>query len=115
MKIITKQITAVNTEVEFKVGSNAEDNFDIIDAANPEDVWFHINARPSEHVIASIPDGLNKKQLNKIIVQGAVICKQYSKYSSEKDLEIIYTKVKNIKKTDVIGCVETSNVKTIKI
>ena len=41
--------------------------------------------------------------------------KKYSKYSNVKDLAIIYTTMNNVQKTEVIGSVLTSNIKTIQL
>lgn len=102
--------------VTYYIGKNKEENFEIIDQADLDDIWFHVNEFPSCHVIASLKDvNYNKKELYKIIKYGAVLCKKYSKYASVKNLDIIYTKIKNVKKTDIIGTVETSNTKIITI
>jgi len=115
MKCVSVFIDCIKTDIEFRIGENAKDNFEIIDAAMPTDIWFHIDGLPSEHVIASIPADIviDKKQRLKIAKQGAVLCKQYSKYASQKNLQIIYTEIKNVVKTDVVGKVEVSNSKTI--
>jgi len=115
MKQISKYIDAIKSDVTFTIGGNAQENFDIIDAANPNDIWFHLDSLPSEHVVATIPEGLDKKQVLKIATQGAVLCKQYSKYSSHKNLSIIYTKIKDILKTEKVGCVIAQNQKIIVI
>lgn len=117
MKTQLVNISGVSEPVEFWIGCNAQDNFDMLDVANEDDLWFHVNNESSGHVIASLPDNinLNKKQLNKIIIQGGVMCKKHSKYRSEKDLEIIYAKVIDIVKTHNIGKVilKSSKVFTI--
>jgi predicted ribosome quality control (RQC) complex YloA/Tae2 family protein len=112
MKIISKYIDCI--EIEYKVGSNAQDNHDIIDAADPEDLWFHISGCASCHVICKIPDTIdNKKILHKIMVQGAVICKANSKYKSYKNVKIDYTKIKYITKREIPGSVTITNAKSI--
>uniref|UniRef100_A0A6C0JKA8 NFACT RNA-binding domain-containing protein n=1 Tax=viral metagenome TaxID=1070528 RepID=A0A6C0JKA8_9ZZZZ len=117
MKKITKYIDCINYDIVFKIGENSQDNFDMIDDSLPDDIWFHVNNLPSAHIIASLPLGkkLDKKQLSKIITQGAVICKQYSRYASQKNLKIVYTKVKFVKKTEIIGSVETNVTKIVTI
>ena len=106
-----------NTTIRFSVGNNATENFSIIDASKDSDIWFHVKDYSSCHVVASIPEDvkLTKKDIKYIIKQGAVLCKKYSKYSNIRDLAIIYTTMNNIKKTDVIGSVLTSNIKTIQL
>ena len=114
--MITKSIfiQAINREIEFYIGENAQDNFDIIDMCKPIDLWFHLHNESSCHVIANIPSDVvfNKKQLSKIITQGAVCCKQYSKAKSKQNVEICYTRLVNIVKTHVIGQVIMHEFKT---
>tara|TARA_B100001989_G_C24334251_1_gene361609 strand:+ start:303 stop:641 length:339 start_codon:yes stop_codon:yes gene_type:complete len=97
----------------IKIGKNKEENWKIIQESEDNDFWFHLNDYPSCHVIIS--SNGNKKLDNLILKRGAVLCKQYSKYSNIKNLEIIYTKIKNIKLSDEIGSVITKNTKIIKI
>ena len=46
-----------------------------------------------------------------------VTCTTFSKIKtklkSQKDVEFIYTKIENVTKTEVEGCVQTKNVKSI--
>ena len=112
MKFVTKQIDCI--EIEYKVGSNAQENHDIIDAADPEDLWFHISGCASCHVICKIPENINdKKILQKIAKQGAVICKSNSKYKSYKNVQIDYTKIKYVTKLQKPGSVIITNSKPI--
>ena len=117
MKTIVKYIQGLNLEVEFLIGQNKEDNFKIIDSSEPEDIWFHASNISSCHIIAKMPLGkFDKKQLRYILKQGALLCKQYTnKVAKEKFVEIIYTNVKNVKKTEIIGTVETSGTKVLTI
>ena len=117
MKVITRYIDAIKQNAEYYLGENAQDNFDIIDQSEPDDIWFHMSNISSCHVIVKIPlnKKLDKKQIHKIIVQGAEICKQHSKLKSQKGAEITYTKIKNITKTDIVGKVELSEHKTIRL
>ena len=103
-------VRSVRREIVYLVGKTQYENFDIIDASGENDVWFHIEGFPSGHVIARIDDlTIDKKQKRDIVTQGAVLCKQYSKYKSDKNVKIVYTMIKNIQKTEVIGQVRISN------
>jgi len=115
MKLIKQLIESMGISIDYKVGRSAEENDAIIDEARPDDIWFHMGTTSSCHVIAIIPDDLilDKKQLRLIIVQGAVICKQHSKLKSTPNAEVVYTKIKNIEKTDIPGRVIMINAKTI--
>ena len=116
MKSIDYFFNYINLNVKYLIGLNKKENFDIIDLSNKNDIWFHLKDNPSCHVIAQISDlNIGKKKLKYIIKQGGVFCKQFSKFKSEKNVEIIYTNLKNIEKTDVLGTVLTSHTKTIKI
>ena len=111
----TISFTQLQIEVDFVIGKNASENFDIIDSAEDYHIWFHVKNHSSSHVIAKLEHDLKKKDLRYIIKQGAILCKQYSKLSSQKNVDIIYTQIKNITKTDVPGSVYTTNEKTIAI
>ena len=116
MKTICTEVQPLVGEFTFYVGTNDQDNFDIIRAASETDIWFHVSGRTSEHVIAVIPNTIcDKKQLAYLIKRGAVICKQHSKYASEKKLPIIYSRVKTLELTEVVGSVYAPGAKTIVI
>jgi hypothetical protein len=117
MKLLSLYIDAVKQDVDFIIGCNAQENFDLIDASEPHDVWFHVEGLPSEHVVACLPTDipLDKKQLGKIVKQGAVLCKQFSKYASQKKLPIVYTQIKFLEKMEKVGCVLNKNPKIVVI
>lgn len=111
MKIVTKHIDCINVDIDYKVGTCAQENHDIIDAADPEDLWFHISGCSSCHVICKLPENikLDKKIIQKIAKQGAVVCKQNSKYKSYKTVKIDYTKIKYVTKKEIPGSVIITN------
>jgi predicted ribosome quality control (RQC) complex YloA/Tae2 family protein len=119
MKTSQVYIPKINETITYTIGTNAQENFDIIDAANETDLWFHVDNLPSCHVVASIPnpEKYNHKELAYIAKQGACICKQYSKYASQKKLPIIYSKISDITKspTQVGTVITNSNAKIIYI
>jgi predicted ribosome quality control (RQC) complex YloA/Tae2 family protein len=112
MKYIQKHFKGISHAITYHVGENAEENEEIIDAANADDLWFHGQGFSSCHVIVNVAGlNLDKKQKRQIVTQGAVLCKQYCKYSYMSDLAIIYTEVKNVQKTNIKGTVVTDKVK----
>jgi predicted ribosome quality control (RQC) complex YloA/Tae2 family protein len=115
MKTVTRYIDCIKESVDFTVGGNAQENHDIIDAADPEDLWFHLSGQASCHVICKVPDGLDKKTMLKIAKQGAVICKENSCYKSAKNVEVDYTQVKNVTKLEKPGAVTIMNAKKMVI
>lgn len=116
MKTKNLFIQGLNREITFHIGQNQNENFDVINMGNSEDLWFHANNISSCHVVALIPDDVNKKDLIYIIKIGALICKQNTnKLKILNDVEIVYTKIKNIEQTNIPGCVKIKNEKTIRI
>jgi len=103
--------------ITFYIGKSAAGNFEIIDIASEDDIWFHIDEDSSAHVIAIIPVNIDKKQLQYIITQGAVLCKEISpKYKKSKiPINILYARVKNVQKTEKIGTVLVNNGKIKKV
>lgn len=114
MKHVIIYISALKCYIEFNIGENAEDNDSIIRLAEADDLWFHIGGgKPSCHVTASTDSKNNKKELKYIIKQGAVLCKSMSKYKSDKNVEIVYTFIKNVSCSEIPGRVTLSTYKTI--
>ena len=73
--------------------------------SSPDDMWFHIHDQPSCHVVAVIPSSprLDKKRLKKIAVQGAVLCKQYSKYKCDENVQVMYAPIAHVVTTSIPG------------
>jgi len=131
-RVVTKYIPSLKKSIVYKIGSDAKNNFELIGEADKDDLWFHLKGTSSCHVIACLKnityttldddmpncydlnfDELETKQKQQIIKQGALLCKQYSRLKSMKNVEIIYTKIEHIEKLDVIGSVLTCQEKTI--
>lgn len=114
MKIENILIKPLKREITFYVGKNQNDNFEVIDKGKSEDLWFHAKDISSCHVVCDLPNDIDKKDLRYIITVGALLCKSNTnKLKSLKNVNIVYTQIKNVTKTDVDGCVLTQNVKTI--
>ena len=108
---------ALNRYITFYIGKSAAGNDEIRTLASDEDLWFHIDEDSSPHIIAIIPVNIDKKQLQYIVTQGAVLCKEFSpKYKkSTIPVNILYARVKNVQKTEKIGTVLVNNGKIKKI
>lgn len=107
------------------VGSNAKENWTIIDDSDSFDLWLHIDDLPSCHVI--IREKLQKNNsldtnnasnfgfpLN-IINEAAILCKTHTKIKTTTKVKIIYTTIQNIKKGKIVGEVNVSNEKYINL
>jgi predicted ribosome quality control (RQC) complex YloA/Tae2 family protein len=101
-------------DVIYYIGTNAEDNFDVIDKGKPSDYWFHANNSSSCHVVVQVPDEIDKRGLKTILKRGAMLCKQNTNKLSKCDkVEIIYTQVKNVVKMSFAGLVEFTDGKVM--
>ena len=107
-------IDALKREITFYIGKNQSENFHVIDKGKPTDLWFHAKEVSSCHVVCVMPDNLSKKDMQYVAKVGALLCKtNTNKLKSVKKVEIIYTFIKNVTKTDIPGCVITTNTKTM--
>lgn len=89
------------TTPEFiKIGKNAKDNFDLIDFADPDDLWFHLRDFPSAHGF------LDKEHISKENIRlVAEMIKAKSKQRNEKNIVVEYLPIKFVKKTKLTGTV----------
>jgi|LauGreSBDMM110SN_4_FD.fasta_scaffold383124_1 predicted ribosome quality control (RQC) complex YloA/Tae2 family protein len=114
MRTITHKFENICEPIEYKIGTNASENFKILDLADIDDIWFHADESSSCHVIARVPKDLNKKQMTTIIKAGAQLCKQNTnKLKSEKRVSIQYTPVKYVHKTNIAGTVTVETAKVL--
>jgi predicted ribosome quality control (RQC) complex YloA/Tae2 family protein len=115
MKLETIFIQGLNRYIHFYIGKSKDENFEVIDKGKKNDLWFHAKDISSCHVVGIIPEDItDKKNVKYIIKKGALLCKNNTNKLKElKNIEISYTQIKNIIKTDIPGQVETLSSKTI--
>lgn len=114
MKLENIFIKELQREIIFHIGKNKKDNFQIIDNGKDEDIWFHAKNDSSCHIVCEINYEYSKDELKKIAKLGALLCKNNTnKLKNMRNVEIIYTFLKNVTKTEIEGCVTTTNTKTI--
>ncbi len=107
-------IEPLKREIVYYIGKNQKENFEVIDKGAENDLWFHAANESSCHVVCEVPNDIDKSDMRYIIKMGALLCKSNTnKLKSQKDVEFIYTKIENVFKTEVEGCVQTKNVKSI--
>ncbi len=119
MKTETIYFEKLGLDITYYIGKNAKDNFDVIDMGNPNDIWFHIEYLSSSHVVMILPEvehKMDSKIYNTILKRGALLCKQNTKKMvSLHNVDITYTKLKDVLKTSRVGSVITQNSKTISV
>lgn len=99
---------------KIRVGESAQENWNLISDSSQNDIWFHVKDHPSCHVVLKINE-YKKSPHKSVINYCASLCKEGSKLKLNKNINIIYTNIKNVKKADEIGSVTTKNTKIIKI
>lgn len=111
-----KQETFEHKSIEYmiQIGQNKQDNFDIFDIAVSSDIWFHVDGRPSCHVILKTDEKIRNIP-HQVLKRCAYLCKINSKAKTLPKCEIHYTTIENVTKTNIIGQVQIKNYKTISI
>lgn len=94
----------------FKIGENAQDNWNILDTVNSTDIFFHLSSFPSCYVILKCNE-LPDEDMIKI---GSGLCKANTKYKNLKNIKVDYCRCDNIEKGDKIGIVVYKSNKKIK-
>jgi predicted ribosome quality control (RQC) complex YloA/Tae2 family protein len=101
-----------NNEYNLLIGTNKHENFQLIDESVETDIWFHVENEPSCHVILK-NDGQMRDIPKQVIKRGAYLCKINSKAKTQKECSIMYTQLKNVTKTKVIGQVNVTHYKVV--
>ena len=101
--------------VTYLIGVNAIENDYLVKISHPDDFWFHAEQISSCHVVALVSNQkLEKKELQKVIRHGCLLCKQHTKkLSSIPKVAFMYTKIKNVERTKTLGCVLTKEWKEL--
>ncbi len=83
----------------FKVGQNSKENWELLDEEQ-DYIWFHLASFPSCYVICC-DNNLTKE----MIMYGALLCKDNTKYRNLRNLRVNYTLLSNITKAETEGAV----------
>ena len=80
----------------MKIGRNAQENWDLLDQAVQTDWWFHLDKFPGPHVYLETLDETS-------LLLAAQAAKMFSKYKNWKDIKVVYTQRKNLKRGETVG------------
>ena len=93
----------------FKIGQTARENWELL--SEPETYWwFHLESFKSPYVILRLDE---PSQVD--IQRAALLCIGNSKYKNRKDLYVIYTRLKNVRKGNIVGEALVHNTSRINI
>jgi predicted ribosome quality control (RQC) complex YloA/Tae2 family protein len=114
MKTELFSVANIEFPITFYIGRTQQENHSVLDLAKPTDLWFHLADTSSCHVIAILPNGINRKERGYIIRRGALICKQNTaRAASQSRVAVAYTTVQDCIKSDIPGAVSVANIRTI--
>lgn len=91
-----KLFTTIEGGVVIRVGRNAKDNDTLVASAQPHQIWFHLEGRPSAHVILCCELGCDTRGMRE---DCALLVCHFSK-STGNDV-VSYCRVSNLSKK---GC-----------
>lgn len=95
---------ALANTVTFYIGRSQHENHAVIDLGRPKDLWFHLAGQSSTHVVAVIPDGIDRRLRGQIIRRGAALCKQHTaKAASLSSVSVTYAPLEYVRKTNTPG------------
>jgi hypothetical protein len=86
--------------IRFRIGQNRLENAELIEAAHPDDLWFHLAGRPSCHVLTTLPV---RKVRGLVIRQGAAVCRDHMRCDGSES--VVCSRVRDLVRTDVPGTV----------
>jgi len=91
-------------EYKISIGKNKEENWQLIDAASPADIWFHIEDQPSCHVILNNSDKVKLRDLpRQVLKRCAYLCKINSAAKTMPKCNVIYAPISEVEKTQIVG------------
>ena len=102
MKIIEEYDKKSDSLIVFHMGQNDKENTELYDTMEEESFWVHLDEFPSAHIYFNLPKKAKKSKMRLIKMAGRLI-KMDSKYSNRKNINICYTRKKNLKKGDSPG------------
>ena len=92
-------VTLVHNNVTYKIGKNARENWQLIENAEDDDLWIHLDKLPSCHVIIEYISDLDLSDIK----YGCELCKQYSKYKEHNKIKVAVLKKEYVKKGKTVG------------
>ena len=93
-------LISINDNITYRLGKNAKENFELIDNADKEDWWFHLDGFPSGHCV--IDSDVIDNQMK--IIAGTLV-KENSKQKNYKNVKIVFTQIKHVVKMKQVGSV----------
>lgn len=94
----------------ISIGKNKEENWQLIDASDSNDVWFHIDDQPSCHVVLKNENNIKLRDFpRQVLKRAAYLCKINSAAKRSPKCDVVYAHISAITKTSIVGQVAVAN------
>jgi len=106
--------TFESQDYKIFIGQNRGENTQLVDTADPKNIWFHIANSPSCHILLKTTCKMKEVPLQ-VIKRCACLCKSHSKpqTKSTPNCPVMYSHAENVQSTATMGEVKV-NLNTIK-
>ena len=102
-------------ELVYVMGTNAKENWKLLDEANEDDIWVHLNGLTSSYVMIKNRNQNHSVNTHDIMYAGQ-LCKEYSKHKHVKNVKMCYLEARYVSKGKITGqahCLREPNIKMI--
>lgn len=99
----TEAIYINRKEYKVLIGQNSNENDYIVSSSEPDDIWFHFEKISGPHIILQCASCSGEVSIEILKAIGNKLF--LFKKSADKNEKIMYTEIKNIRKTKVKGTV----------
>ena len=106
--------TFQENDTMYIMGSNAKENWKLLDEADEDDIWVHLHDYTSAYIfIRNKTRGVSMED----IVYGGKLIHQHSKHKNIKNIKMCYLEARYVSKGKITGqakCMKQPNIKMIK-
>lgn len=89
-------------EVLYMMGTNAKENWKLLEVAKENDIWVHLEGHTSSYIIIKNINHKNDLSAEAIVYAGQ-LCKHYSKHKNVKNIRMCYLEAKYVSKGKQTG------------
>lgn len=106
--------TFQENDTMYIMGSNAKENWKLLDEADEDDIWVHLHNHTSAYIfIRNKNRGVNIED----IMYGGKLIQQHSKHRNMKNVQMCYLEARYVSKGKITGqakCMKQPHIKIIK-
>lgn len=98
----------------YIMGSNAKENWKLLDEADEDDIWVHLHNHTSAYIFIR---NKNRGVSIEDIMYGGKLIQQHSKHRNMKNVQMCYLEARYVSKGKITGqakCIKQPNIKIIK-